>query len=363
MVTGVSMTASDSTHDIARVTFALLAIGLLLAVSFWVLRPFLPALIWSTMIVISSWPLMRAAQRRLFGRRWAAVIVMTVALLLVLIVPLFVALSTVINNFDKMSEFGQSVVANGVPHPPAWLSDVPVVGSRLSGRWEHAATEGREEALSKLAPYLGQFFSWLISQVGGLGMLFVHFLLTVIITAILYTSGELAARGVIAFAKRLADDRGEQAMILAAQAIRAVALGVVVTAVIQSALAALGLFVAGVPYVGILASVIFLLTVIQIGAGPVLILAIIWLYGHSSTFTASAFLVWSIFVMVVDNLVRPLLIKAGADLPLLLIFAGVIGGLVSFGIIGLFIGPVVLAISFTLMKAWVLESSANQKAA
>jgi len=132
-----------------------------------------------------------------------------------------------------------------------------------------------------------------------------------------------------------------------------VALGVAVTAVVQAVLGGIGLVVAGVPLAGFLTALMFVLAVAQIGAGPVLLLAVAWLYWSGDRWTAMAFLVWALFVISIDNVLRPLLIKRGADLPLVLIFAGVIGGLLAFGVVGLFVGPVVLAVAYTELSAWV----------
>jgi len=347
------MPRPEPRYDLTRTTFTLLAIGLLLTATFWVLYPFLPALIWAATIVIASWPMMVAVQKRLWRSRALAVTVMTATMLLVLILPLSIALSTVISNVGELSQFVRSLITQGIPQPPDWLTDLPLIGPKLARHWQEVAAYRSEEIVERAAPYAGKFFGWFITQVGGFGMVFIHFLLTVIISAILYAKGEVAARGFLRFARRLADDQGEQALRLAAQAIRAVALGVVVTALIQSLMSAAGFMLAGVPYAAILTSVIFLLAVVQIGSAPVLILVTIWLFRNSGAFTAWAFLIWAVLIMLADNFIRPLLIKAGANLPLLLIFAGVIGGLISFGVIGLFIGPVVLAVSYTLLKAWV----------
>ena len=156
-----------------------------------------------------------------------------------------------------------------------------------------------------------------------------------------------------AFARRLAGESGDRVVVLSAQAIRAVALGIVVTALVQSAIGGVGLAVTGVPHVMVLTAIMFLLAVAQIGAGPILLGAVIWLYWKDETLWAVVMLGWSIVTISLDNVLRPMLIKRGADLPLVLIFAGVIGGLLAFGIIGLFVGPVVLAVTYTLLGAWV----------
>jgi predicted PurR-regulated permease PerM len=182
-----------------------------------------------------------------------------------------------------------------------------------------------------------------------------HFLLTVVIAAILYATGETAAKGVRRFARRLAAERGEASVVLAGQAIRAVALGVVVTAIVQSAAAGLGLLVSGVPYAGVFTAIIFIFCIAQLGPILVLAPAVGWLYWSGDAVWGTVLLVWTLLVGALDNVLRPILIKRGADLPLLLIFAGVIGGLIGFGIIGLFVGPVVLAVTYRLLESWVAD--------
>jgi predicted PurR-regulated permease PerM len=176
-----------------------------------------------------------------------------------------------------------------------------------------------------------------------------------VITAILYTTGETATSGVRRFARRLAGDRGDDSVVLAGQAIRAVALGVVVTALVQSAAAGIGLAVVGIRYAAVLTAIIFILCIAQLG--PLLVLAPVvgWLYWSGDVVWGTVLLVWTLLVGALDNVLRPMLIKRGADLPLLLIFAGVIGGLISFGIIGLFVGPVILAVTYRLLESWIAD--------
>jgi predicted PurR-regulated permease PerM len=174
---------------------------------------------------------------------------------------------------------------------------------------------------------------------------------------VLYAQGEHAARGVLGLARRVGGEQGEGIVRLAGQAIRGVALGVVVTALAQSLLGGIGLAIAGVPLAPLLTAIMFLLAVAQIGAVPVLACAVVWLYVRGDSGWGTALLVWTVIVGSMDNVLRPFLIKRGADLPLLLIFSGVVGGLVAFGLVGIFIGPIVLAVTWTLCVAWVRGSS------
>ncbi|MRR34514.1 AI-2E family transporter, partial [bacterium] len=190
-----------------------------------------------------------------------------------------------------------------------------------------------------------------------------QFLRTVASMPVRHATGETAASGVCRFARRLAGHNGEDAAILAAKAVRGVALGVVVTALIQSLLGCIGLVVSGVPAAAVLTGVMFILCVAQLGPGLVLIPTVIWLFWSDQTLWGSVMVVWTIIVGTIDNFIRPILIRKGADLPLLLIFAGVIGGLIAFGVIGLFIGPVVLAVTYTLLKEWISMGEQEQDGA
>jgi predicted PurR-regulated permease PerM len=345
----------DRSPDVARTTLQLLALGTLIAGSFWILRPFLVALTWATIIVVATWPLLLHAQAWLWGKRSLAVAAMTLTLLLILVVPLYFAIETIVDNAEQIANWSKSMATLTVPQAPAWLGAVPLVGAKLVARWQQVAAASPDEVSTHLLPIAHTLVLWFVGQVGNVGLLLIQFLLTVIIAAILYANGEIAARGVDRFGRRLVGPRGESMLNLAGQAIRAVALGVVVTAVVQSGLAGIGLAIAGVPFVRILIALMFILGIAQVGAGPVLIAATIWVFAKSGVVWGSGFLVWAIFCGTFDNFLRPLLIKHGADLPLLLIFAGVVGGLIAFGVTGLFIGPVVLAVAYTLLVDWVSE--------
>jgi predicted PurR-regulated permease PerM len=347
------MTAPE--RDLLRTMLAVLFIGGLTLGSLWVLEPFLPALVWATMVVVTTWPLLLRVQRWLGGRRSLAVTAMTIAMLVVFVVPIASAVITLVNHADDIGRWLASLGDIRLPMPPDWLAGVPIVGARADAAWRDIASGGPEELARLLTPYFAKSVTWLAAEAGGVGKLVLQVLLIVLLSAILFAQGEDAARLVHGFAKRLAGERGTGAVRLAGQAVRAVALGVVVTAVVQTLLAWLGLAVAGVPFASLLAAVMLLLAVAQIGVVPVMLCAVGWLYWKDQTGVAVALLVWTVLVGTIDNVLRPVLIRQGADLPLLLIFAGVIGGLLSFGIVGLFIGPVILAVSYTLLRAWIDE--------
>lgn len=344
-------------RDLTRTTLAVLCILLMITASFWVLRPFLAATVWATMIVVATWPLLKSLEARFGGRRAPAVAVMTLAMLLLLVLPLGLAIGTIAEHAGDIADFFTKLTTAGFARPPEWLATVPLVGERLSALWLQVAGVGAQGLLAKVAPYAADSGRWLVGQVGGLGFMIVQFLLIVILAAVLYSNGESAASAARRFGHRLAGERGENSIVLAGQAIRGVALGVGVTAIAQTVLGGIGLAIAGVPFASLLSAVMLMLCIAQLGPALVLFPAVGWMFWTGDTAWASFLLVWSLIVGTMDNFLRPVLIKKGADLPLLLIFAGVIGGMLGFGLIGLFVGPVVLAVTYTLLEAWVGDTT------
>jgi predicted PurR-regulated permease PerM len=347
--------------DVTRATLAVLFIGTLIVACFWILLPFLISILWATTIVVTTWPVLLRLQAWFRGKRWPAVTVMTVLLLLVVIVPFTLAVATIVARVDSISALGKSLATFTVPLPPDWVGGIPIAGPKVAASWRQVAALPPETLSARLTPYVGQALSWFAARAGSVGMMFLQFLLTVIISAILYANGETAAVGIRSFARRLAGQRGENAVNLAAKAIRGVALGIVVTAVVQTSIGGIGLVITGVPAPAVLTAVMFMLCLAQVGPVLVLIPAVIWLYGKDGALWGTILLVVSIFAIAIDNVIRPLLIRKGVDLPLVMIFAGVLGGLVAFGILGLFIGPVVLAVSYTLLETWVLGGGPEEE--
>jgi predicted PurR-regulated permease PerM len=345
--------AVKAPHDVTRTTLQVLSIGILISAVAWIISPFVTSIIWAGMIVVTTWPVLLALQARVKNKRWLAVAIMTAALLLVVVLPILLAIAAIINGADDAYTWVKSLSTFTVPPPPEWLGGIPLAGPRLAGLWKQFARSGPEELFTYLAPYSRQTLSWFVAQAGSVGMLVLQFFLTVIIAAILYAKGEATSTGILNFARRLAGQQGVAVMLLAEKAIRGVALGVVVTAIIQAAIGGIGLVVAGVPAVALLTAVMFMLCLAQIGPALVLVPALIWVYSKDGALSGSILLVFAVLTVTIDNFIRPVLIKKGADLPLVMIFAGVIGGLIAFGIIGLFIGPVVLAVAHTLLKAWI----------
>ncbi len=347
--------------DLIRDTLAVVFLFALIAATLWILWPFLPAVVWATMIVVATWPFMLRLQHWFFGRRWLAVTVMTLLLLAVFLLPFSYAIGAFVEHFGQILTWTKTLSTFTVPPPPDWLGKIPVAGARAAANWQQFSALSQEELAARFSPYLGGIVQWVAVQAGSFGLLLTHVVLTMLVSVVFYATGESAATMVLRFGARLGGAQGEQSVRLAGQAIRGVALGVVVTALVQAVLGGIGLAIVGVPFAMMLTVVIFIAAIVQLGVTPVLLPAVAWLYWTGNVTAGIVLLVWTLFVVPVDNILRPILIKKGADLPLLLILAGVLGGLFSFGIVGLFVGPVVLAVAYTLFTAWTNENIASSR--
>lgn len=342
--------------DIAHATLSVLFLALLVACTFWVLSPFLTSILWATIVSVATWPILLRLEARLAGKRRVSVAIITTMILLVVFVPVTLALITIVKNAQNITAEIKYLESIALPAPPAWLERVPLGGERLAAEWRRFVALGPQQRSAELTPYVQTALQWFAVKAGGIGMMLLQFLLTAIISAIVSANGEVVRDAILRFAFRLAGRQGYDSAILAARAIRGVVLGVVVTAVVQAAIGGAGLFLSGVPAAGLLTAVMLFLCLAQLGPMLVLIPAVIWLYWSGKTVWGTTLLMTALIAGTLDNVVRPMLIKRGANLPLLLVFAGVIGGLVALGIIGLFIGPVVLTVTYTLLATWVSNS-------
>lgn len=349
--------------DVARVVLGAAALLLLVCGSLFILSPFLLALVWGATIVTATWPVLLSVQHRLHGHRGPAVAVMLFSLLIVIVLPCYGALATLSAHTADIMTFVKGLPTFALPPPPHWLATIPVLGSRAAKEWQTLSDAGPGGILATLQPYAKSTALWLLAHMGSIGSVMLHLMLTLVICGLLYAKGEVAALTTTRLARRVAPDNGEAIVRLVGLSIRAVALGVVVTALVQASLAGLGLWIAGVPFAGILTALLFILCLAQIGPLLPLLGSVAWLFTHEAQVAAILLLVWAIFVSTIDNFLRPVLIRRAVALPLVLILVGVIGGLIAFGIVGLFIGPVILAVTYALMQAWLADGEAELRPA
>ncbi|MGB5524444.1 MAG: AI-2E family transporter [Polyangiales bacterium] len=355
-----SKTTDDQRAFDRRVTQAAIRLSLLALLAFWCLRilaPFLNPIIGGAVIAIAVQTPYAKLTGALGGRPKLAAVLMVLVALLVLIVPTLALGASLV---DSTAGFSDDLIHDQIkiPAPPDSVAGWPIVGERLHGLWL-GASENLESVLVKLAPYMKDVGLWLVSSVGDLGMGVALFIVAILIAGALLPNGERATRLADKVAYLLAGPRGPKLADLAASSVQSVTRGVLGVAVLQSLLAGLGMLVVGVPAAGLWTLLILILAVMQLPPTLVLIPVIIYVFYTSSTVVAVLFAIWSILVGLSDNVLKPLLMGRGSAVPMLVLFMGSIGGFIAGGILGLFVGAVVLSLGYTIFMAWVDESDVD----
>ena len=358
------MSSSEKTDDQRafdrRVTQAAVRLSLLALLAFWclkILAPFLNPIIGGVVIAIAVQTPYAKLTGALGGRPKLSAVLMVVVALLVLIVPTLALGASLV---DSTAAFSDDLIHDQIkiPAPPDSVAVWPIVGQQLHGLWL-GASENLESVLVKLAPYMKDVGLWLVSSVGDLGMGVALFIVAILIAGALLPNGERATRLADKVAYLVAGPRGPKLADLAASSVQSVTRGVLGVAVLQSLLAGLGMLVVGVPAAGLWTLLILILAVMQLPPTLVLIPVIIYVFYTSSTVVAVLFAIWSVLVGLSDNVLKPLLMGRGSAVPMLVLFMGSIGGFIAGGILGLFVGAVVLSLGYTIFMAWVDESDVD----
>jgi predicted PurR-regulated permease PerM len=338
---------------------ATIRVGLVALLAVWcfqIVQPFFIPIVWGIIIAIASFPIFRWIERRMAGRRALASIAFTLLALVLLITPTLMLSGTLVNGARTLSQSLQDGSLR-VPPPPQSVAAWPVVGENLHEVWTQAS-ENLGDTLEAMGPELKALGSWVLSAAAGAGLGILQFIVAILIAGVLLFhagGGQETARRI---AVRLAGERGGEFADLAGVTVRSVARGILGVAFIQALLAGLGLLAAGVPGAGLWAVVCLILSVIQLGVGLVMIPAVIYVFSVADTLTAVLFLIWAVFVTLLDNILKPILLGRGVQVPMVVIFIGAIGGFITSGIIGLFIGAVVLVLGYKLFMAWLGPAAA-----
>ncbi|WP_063910588.1 AI-2E family transporter YdiK [Paraburkholderia monticola] len=340
------------TVDLAQVLLAAGALLLLIGGSLYIVHPFVPALIWGTTIVTTTWPLMLKLQQLLGGRRWLAVTIMLLAEIVVICIPTYGAVSTLADHADEIMDFVKGLPTYSLPSPPQWLTGIPLT-EHFTREWQRLSEAGPGGILARIEPYAAVVAKWLLVQMGLVGAFALHLVLMIIVCGLLYAKGEAAVELVTALALRVAPANGAGIVHLTGQSIRAIALGVVVTALVQASMGAAGIWLARIPFAAVLSALMFVMCLVQLGPLLPMLGCVFWLFMHDSQLTAIILLGWAVCVSALDNVLRPILIRRAVALPMVLILTGVLGGLIAMGPAGLFIGPVILAVTYHLLLAWI----------
>jgi predicted PurR-regulated permease PerM len=362
------MTSSEDTEDGRdfdnRVMRAAVRLSLLAVLVFWCLRilgPFINPIVAGVVIAIAVQTPYAKLSRALGGRpKLAAVLLVAVALLVLVLPTIALGASLVETTTELSGDFIHDELK--VPPPPEAVADWPLVGERLSELWL-GASQNLESALVKLAPYFKDVGLWLVSSMGNLGMGLLMFVVGIFIAGALLPNGERAAMLVRRVASVIAGKRGPELADLAASSVQSVTRGVLGVALIQSLLAGLGMLVIGVPAAGLWTLLILILAVMQLPAMLVLIPVILYVFSTSSTLVAVLFAIWAVLVGLSDNVLKPLLMGHGSSVPMLVLFMGSLGGFMAGGILGLFVGAVVLSLGYTVFIAWIDDADIEDEEA
>ena len=319
-----------------------------------ILKPFIGVVAWGVIIAIAGYPGYCWLQKLLGGRGGFASILFTILLLSVLIVPIALLAQTLAEGFQSLAVRLRNETLP-VPPPPPTIVTWPIVGKPLSDLWR-LASNNLPAALRSIAPQLKESANGLLSAAAGVGLSVLQFLVSILLAGFFLANSGQGAQVSRKFAIRLFGTKGAEYEALAGATIRSVTTGILGVALIQSLLAGLGFLAVRLPGAGLWALLFLIAAVLQVG-GLTLIPAVIYVFVTRSTATAVAFLIWCIVVALLDNVLKPLLLGRGVPVPIVVVFLGAIGGFLAMGIIGLFVGPIVLSVGYKLFLAWLDEDN------
>jgi predicted PurR-regulated permease PerM len=340
-------------------------LGLLAALLGWcltILSPFIPLLIWGVIIAVATFPLFRTLSKKLGNRTGLTASLLVTLFLVVILIPCVLLADSLLEGVRHLREVYNE---NGhlIPPPPESVNAWPSFTKPLIDIWRLASNSIQAFVL-EYKEQLGDVAKYIFRSLAGVGLGILEFVISVIIAGVMLAYAKSGGEAVERIFIRLIGNRGREFVGLTETTIRQVVKGILGVAVIQTVLASLGFFIAGVPLAGLWAVICLVLAIIQVGVGPVVIPIIIYMWSTSDALTAGLFTGWSIFVLVIDNVLKPLLLGKGAPVPMLVIFLGAIGGFIATGFVGLFLGAVILSLTYKLAQEWMtLQEDQNTSAA
>ena len=355
------MTFSSPTSDKTKVNLALeasihIGLAILLAICcLLILWPFIPLLVWGVIIAVSAYPGFLKLRLALHGRGVLTATLCMVVLLTLLVVPVVLLAETLVQGVQSLvARFRDGSLI--IPPPPAGVESWPVIGPPLNTLWSQASKDV-SAAVRAFAPQIKAFIPGVLSATAALGVTVLQFVLSIVVAGILLANAEAAYQLTCSVCNRFFGDKGPTIQQLVGGTIRSVTSGIVGVAFIQSILAGLGFLAAGLPGAGLWAVLFLVAAVLQVGA-LVLIPAVLYMFTISGITKAIIFLVWCLIVALLDNVLKPILLGRGVAVPMAIVFLGAIGGFLALGLIGLFVGAIVLSVGYTLFLAWLNETPA-----
>jgi predicted PurR-regulated permease PerM len=345
----------ENSSKIVNFIIRLLVVGFLLGWCILLIRPFLLITIWSIILAIATYPVFLWLKNRIGGRSNLAAALMAIGGIAIIIGPVSLIGSITLHNAQTLMESLETGTFV-VPPPPQDLASWPLVGETLNGIWQRASVN-LESVISQFKPQIKDFAKVFLVQVTNVSVTLLKFIISIIVAAVLIIYAKVLNKGLKQFLARLSPERGEEFVQLMANTIRSVTRGIIGVAIIQTLMIGIGLVVAGIPAAGILTLVCLFLTIIQIGPGLIVLGTIIFAWSNMSFLTALLFTLWMVPATLVDNILKPILMGKGLPVPIVVILLGVIGGTLAHGIVGLFVGPVILILGYELTRAWMNEGN------
>jgi predicted PurR-regulated permease PerM len=350
-------TSNQSLNDklfVARALEVTINVGLVVLLLYWCFKigqPFIQMIVWGIIIAVAIHPGYNRLKSALGGRGRLSASLITLLAVIILLVPTYMLSGSLIQTAKAYSAHLNAGTLS-VPPPSESVRSWPVIGEPLYEFWSLAA-QNLGAALSKITPQLKKYGMPLLSAAAGAGVGILKFVVSIIIAGILLANDAGGGRVARAIATRLTGERGTETVELAVATVRSVTLGILGVALIQALMASLGFLLAGVPGAGFWALLVLILAVVQLPTILVLGPIIVYVFSTSSTIIAVVFAIWSILVGISDAFLKPLLIGRGVDVPMLVIFIGAIGGFMTSGIIGLFVGAIIFSLGYKLFLIWL----------
>jgi len=321
-----------------------------------VLQPFLSAILWGAILTFTTWPLFEYLRHHAHLGRAGTAALMVLIMAVVVVLPLALAVPSGADDAERLRRLVQDAAAAGLPRSPAWLWGVPVVGHSLGGLWDSWAAD-LDVMVSFFRPYFGMAAEFGLSLLLGLANGVLKFLLALFMTFFFYVSGDRLAAVLTALLQRVAGLQAGRLIAVTGATVRGVVYGILGTAVVQGILTTIGLWGAGIPRPLLFGVIAGGLSVLPVGAPVVWIPAVLWLLSNGHTWRGLLLAAYSfVFVSGADSVIRPFFIARGAQLPFLLTMLGVLGGALAFGLLGIFVGPVLLGVAYTLVLEWARPS-------
>jgi len=343
----MSLPPSRVDQSLTLAVLAMLIIG-----CFFVLQPFITALVWAAILCTTTWPLYWRVTARLRDRSGLSAFVMVVLLALLMIAPFIVVGATIADNAALMAQWGRQLLESGPPDPPAWVARMPLIGTTVAAYWNSMAHD-TAQLLVVLRDYVEPLRKFLVASGTSVVGAILQMTLAIFIAWFMFRDGHAIAEHLERVAQRIAGDRGIQLASVAAATVRGVVLGLLGTALVQGVVAAIGFWLAGIQAAPLLGLLTFFLSPVPIGPPLVWVPAGLWLIQNGQTGWGLFVLLWgALAVSTIDNIIKPLIISRGVDLPFVLVLLGVLGGAIAFGFIGIFLGPVLLAVGYALLMEW-----------